>query len=181
MKKTKIDKEDLYKNLDMTNLWINNSDTKASIVIAFLGFSLFELIKNTKYFNNVEMLLKKSTHNIIFSDCLYLLFLGGSYILILIGLYLLLKVLIPTLKSKGKIPKSLIYYGFISNIELKEYKQLIKQSTEEELMDDLINQNYINSKICFNKFNNFKYGTFFIILGSIINVVIVLLGLLIYK
>lgn len=45
MKRTKCNKEDLYKNLDITNSWINNSDNKASIMIAFLGFSLFELCK----------------------------------------------------------------------------------------------------------------------------------------
>lgn len=58
---------------------------------------------------------------------------------------------------------------------------MVKEATEKTLINDLINQNYLNSKICFKKFNNFKYGTFFILLGIIFNIIMVLLGTAIYK
>ena len=181
MKKNKYSKDDLYKNLDITNSWINNSDNKASIMIAFLGFSLFELFKNTNYISCILDILKKCISNIDFSDCLFLLFTIASFVFILLGLYKLINVLIPSLKNNKSIPESLTYYGYISSIEYLKYKNLIKDATEEKIVDDLIKQNYINSKICFKKFNNFKYGTFFIFLGIVINLIMVLLGVLIYK
>ena len=181
MKKIKYSIEDLYKNLDITNSWINNSDNKASIMIAFLGFSLFELFKNTDYTDCIYNVLKKCISNINFSDCLFLLFIGISFILILLGIYKLLKVLVPSLKNNKNIPESLIYYGYISNVESLKYKELVKNATEENIIDDLINQNYINSKICFRKFNNFRYGTFLIFLGIILNIIMVGLGIIIYK
>lgn len=183
MKKSKFSKDDLYKNLDITNSWINNCDTKASIMIAFLGFTLFELIKNTSYIDSISKIFNNSIKNFNFSDCLYLLFLVSSFILILIGLYKLIKVLIPSLENNKKISvqPSFLYYGYISSIERLEYNELIKNATEEEIIDDLINQNYINSKICYKKFNNFKYGTFLLFIGLILNLILVWLGSFIYK
>lgn len=181
MKKNKCNKEDLYKNLDITNSWINNSDNKASIMIAFLGFSLFELCKNTNYINCIINILQKCISNINFSDCLFILFMGISFVFIILGLYKLLKVLIPSLKNNKTLPESLIYYGYISSIEQSDYRKMVKEATEEKVINDLINQNYINSKICFKKFNNFKYGTFFIFLGIVTNIIMVMLGTIIYK
>ena len=181
MKKNKYSKKYLYKNLYITNSWINNSDNKASIMIAFLGFSLFELCKNTDYLNCIISIIRKCFSHFTFSDFLFLLFIGVSFIFIIIGLYKLLRVLIPSLKSNKEIPESLTYYGYISNMESLKYKELIKNATEEKIMDDLINQNYVNSKICLKKFNNFRYGTFFIFLGIIFNMIMVGLGIIIYK
>ena len=44
--KNKITKEDLYKNLDIINQWINNSDNKAAINLGLVGILLTIIFTN---------------------------------------------------------------------------------------------------------------------------------------
>jgi len=46
--KNKCNKDDIYKNLENINSWINNSDTKASIVLGLNGVILSIIFTNIK-------------------------------------------------------------------------------------------------------------------------------------
>lgn len=180
--KNKYTKEDAYTNLENINNWINNSDTKASIILALIGVILSILLTNDMLLNKYVDLFKVVIKDINFSDFLYIIFVLISLILLFLGLYRLIKVLIPTLKAKIDSNKpSHTYFGSISNFSSSiEFKESLKKTTEEELMDDILNQVYINSVICNNKFNNFKNGLKYSFVGLVSVIILFIIGILIY-
>ena len=142
--KNKITKEDLYKNLDIINQWINNSDNKAAIILGLVG--------------------------ILLSICVCIF-----------GLYTLIKVLIPTLKMKTYRTKSYMFFGSIASyFSFNEYKEGLLKSTEEDILDDLLNQVYQNSIICNEKFVNFSKGIKYFLGGFVSMLILYCIGILVY-
>ena len=73
MEKQKI-KDDSYQKLEMINQWINNSDSKSSIVLGLVGIFFIIVFTNTSFINNILEIIKKISEHIIFSDVLYIMF-----------------------------------------------------------------------------------------------------------
>jgi len=180
--KNKYTKEDAYKNLEFINSWINNSDTKASIVLGLIGIILTIIFSNSSLINKCVQLMNEFTKKIQFSDILYIAFLLSAITLFLLGLYKLIKVLIPTLKIKHKAQtKSFLYFGDIATYSGSfEFKEELKKAKENEIFDDILNQLYINSTICNNKFNNFTVGLKCSLIGLILFFILFFLGISIY-
>lgn len=179
--KNKITKEDLYKNLDIINQWINNSDSKASIILGLVGILLTIVFTNGSLTYYIMKIIKEVFLNINFSDILYLLFFLSSIGICVYGLYALIKVLIPTLKMKTNKTKSYMYFGSIAQYSsLKEYKEDLLEINEESFIDDLLNQVYQNSIICKKKYINFTKGIKCFIGGFISTLILYCIGILIY-
>ena len=55
MKKSKeiYDLEHAYKNLENINIWINNSDTKSSIMLGLVGVVFTILFSNSKFIDSM--------------------------------------------------------------------------------------------------------------------------------
>lgn len=175
-------KEDVYKNLDNIISWINNSEVKASIALGLFGVIITVLFTNDSLIKKYADLFKEVIKNVNFSDVLYILFIILSIGTIFLGLYKLIKVLIPTLQTKFNLKKpSHIYFGSIANFNSSlEFKESLNDTTEEELMDDLLNQVYINSIICMNKFNNFQIGLKFSLSGFLLLIFLIIIGIIVY-
>ena len=124
--KNKVTKEELYKNLDIINQWINNSDNKAAIILGLVGILLTIIFTTGNVLSQTIKIIKAIFLNINFSDILYLLFFLGSICVCILGLWFLIEVLIPTLKMKTNRTKSYMFFGSIASYSsFKEYKELI--------------------------------------------------------
>ena len=59
MQEKYLKKEDLYHILDTINMWINNCDTKASIILGIIGV-VFSIVFSSDYIRIVKRILEKS-------------------------------------------------------------------------------------------------------------------------
>ncbi len=180
--KNKCNKDDIYKNLENINSWINNSDTKASIVLGLNGVILSIIFTNDIFIFKYIDIFKNVFKNINFSDILYISFTISAIAILIFGLYKLIKVLMPTLKiSLNSSKSSHTYFGEIANFDsCSEFIASLNELSEEDVIDDLLSQVYINSVICNNKFTNFKIGLKYSLIGFGIIVLLFILGLLVY-
>lgn len=77
-----IESEDLNTILDRINNWINNCDTKSSIVLSFIGI-LLGIIFTTDYITKLFEIYKKIYLSTNLVNLLFLLFSIGSIICII--------------------------------------------------------------------------------------------------
>lgn len=179
--KNKVTKEDLYKNLDVINQWINNSDNKASIILGLVGILLTIIFTTGNITSQTTKIMKELFLNTNFSDILYLIFFLGSICICILGLCDLIKVLIPTLKMKTNKIKSYMFFGSIScYTSFNEYKEDLLKSTEEDIFEDLLNQVYQNSIICNKKYENFAKGIKYFLVGFVSALILYCIGVFIY-
>lgn len=177
----KINKEELYKRLDNINQWINNCDTKASVILGAIGILVTIAFTNSDIVRYMIKILFNCFNKVIFSDILYFLFLTFFSIMTVYGIFLLLKVLIPTLKMKGNNHKSYLYFGSIAKYDgYLEYKKDLLDASENDIIDDLLNQIYQNSLIATNKYQNYVRGVRLFIFGFVGFVTLYVIGLIIY-
>lgn len=154
-------KQDAYKTLDTVNMWINNCDSKASILLGFYGviISIFLLsdcivfIRNC--FNNIIQTSK-------ICGIIYITLSIIFPVLFAIGIFQLAMVIVPHVTlGTNQIERfdSVMFYGSISNIKsYNEYCKKIKKTYDNDIIDDLLFQIYSASKICNNKFRHLKIG-----------------------
>ena len=75
-----------------------------------------------------------------------------------------------------------IYFGSICKYSnFKEYKKDLLKANEDDILDDLLNQIYLNSIICNQKFINFAKGIKFFLKGLIGTIIMYIIGILIYS
>lgn len=176
------DEDKAYKSLENINSWINNSDTKVSIILGLLGVIFTVVFSNTEFCDLMLKLLKSVVKDIRFGELIYLLLIFLSIVLIIYGIYKLFRVLVPRLEfnlSKGK--KSILYFGEISNYDsFNDFKRNVYKISKKELYDDILHQIYINANICNVKFKNYNYGLKSSIIGIILFTFLYILGVVIY-
>lgn len=173
--------DDAYKKLEMINQWINNSDSKSSIVLGLVGIIFTIVFTNTNFINNIERIISEISKHIIFSDVLYIIFFIISIVCCLYGIWSLIKVLVPTIKSKNVKIKSYLFFGSIAQYSnYKEYKEEFLKANDDDIIDELLNQIYQNSIICNKKYINFTNGLKYFLLGFVSSLIIFELGVLIY-
>lgn len=65
MKKQKII-DDAYKKLEMINQWINNSDSKSSIVLGLVGIIITIIFTNTSFVDDIIRIISRISKHMIF-------------------------------------------------------------------------------------------------------------------
>ena len=70
---------------------------------------------------------------------------------------------------------SVFYFGSIANIGETKFKKQFKSLTEEEIIDELNSQVYINSQIAYQKYNDVKSGIKSLIFSGIFWIIILIL------
>ena len=178
-KQPKLSKDDAVFILERIDNWINNCDSKASIIIGFDGVIL-TLILTSNFYNFISNISCKVT-------CCGILFLIFVIVSIFIfGMFKLVQVIIPqtcakTFKEIDLKEDSLIYFKSISQSEtFLNYKARLSLYDKKEQLNDVLSQIYINSKICTQKFDNLKLGIQLSLLGIIGFLVIFVIGKLLY-
>lgn len=145
--------------LDLVNEWINNADTKISIVC---GLSSVVLALITF---GAEHVLRNLAKGETLKECVLHVF-GFTVILacitFLASLWYYFLAINPCLlsgKSKIEKPKYSIFYKDISEFSnVDDYMLSVTTATEEDFNKEIVREIYINSCICTKKMKKFKIG-----------------------
>lgn len=153
---------DAMYTLDRIMSHINNCDTKASILLGLAG--VFITIVADK------LLSVFSESGLLFTSLLankYSFFLLLSSLCICVGIVFTLIVLFPRLDPPSST-SHIFFMSIASKFSYEGYKKAITQLNENCYLNELIEQIYINAKICKKKYTNFKYATILVGLGLIL-------------
>lgn len=127
--------EFLYKNINRYDFYINSTNAKCSIVLAFNSLIIGTLLIN---FDNIAKIFER---NFCFE-------ITSILILFLIGLFSTLSIIFafrvinPFLKSgeDGTKYRSVIFFGSVSKMSFQEYTERVKSITDVEMIEDLTRQ-----------------------------------------
>lgn len=179
-KQIEISTQTLERNLG----FISNCDNKASIILTAAGV-LLTIVLTNEGLTSIKDILKKCLCQFNIGNCVYVFVLFSSIILLIIGILLLISVLIAR-SGVGETKdinqkKSLIFFRDISVISsVSGYRKEFKKMNDKDLLDDLISQIYINSKIATKKYRRYNLGLKCIVIGFFLFIIVILLGHYIY-
>jgi len=157
---TYLKKTDLIDILDRTIGFIRNCDNKAAIFLGTVGVIL-TIVLTTDGLSSLLSIINSAIKQKSFFAILYLLTMFCAIISILFGLSQMIKVLDATIgfpSKAGLEENSVIFFEPISNNKYLEYKKRIYRTTEEEFLNDITSEIYINACICSGKYKNYKHG-----------------------
>lgn len=162
--------------------FISNCDNKASIILTAVGV-LLTIILTSEGLASIKDILKKSLSQITFLNFIYMFMFFSSVIILLSGILFLISVLIARSsisETKGS-KNSLIFFGGINSFNrIANYEKAIKKMDKKDLLDDLISQIYINSKIATKKYRKYNLGLKFTVIGFFLFIGVILFGHYIY-
>lgn len=156
-------KEDAYKTLEIINTWISNMDSKVSFALTLIGV-LSTLIFSSglpiafKRVSEVSKLGELSGGEIIGAVLVIVLYISSFVSIILFMLAITARV-----KNENN-NQSIFFFGSIASMGLSEYKEKIKETSEDNIVEDLQEQIYTNSKICSQKVKFYNIGNKFLLL-----------------
>ena len=160
--------------------FIENCDNKASIVLAMIGIVTSIILTNeglTKIFSIIKTCINEKNLETI---C-YLLVWGASILLIIAGIIMLVRMIVAKTSAESILERkcdSLIYFSSIcENNDDKSYNRRFYKQSKEALLDDLIEQIYVNAKIADNKYKKYNYGLWFTIIGFALFIICLILGI----
>lgn len=181
----KIEKDDALDILDRTIGFINNCDSKASVVLGIFGVLLTILFSSEgvlKLKSIIKIAINTGTcYSVLY--CIFLFCTAGGFTF---GIVKLLQVLFPKtdcddLKQEGLELNSKIFFGSIcKNSTYKQYKLKMMNCSEDEYLNDIISQIYLNSIICDMKFENFKTGVKVALIGFVTFLIVWGIGIIVY-
>ena len=177
----KLDKEQLNTILDRNVGWIENCDTKTSIILGGMGV-VFGIVLVSEYVNRIISTFQHMIYNIGFWSGVYMVISILALLTIITGVFLLIRVLVPktnpqSYEDKGIDNDSIIFFQTIAkNKTLQAYKSKVIDCTEENFCNDIISQIYICSLRCDEKFSNYKRGLILSILGFVVFAVMMVIG-----
>ena len=181
---TTMDKDELNKVLERTIGWINNCDTKVSIILSGIGV-MFGIFLATDHLRKFLAIIKWMFDNSSFLAFVYLAFILISIILVLLGVSFFVNALLSRtniLKFKEKKVSlvSLLFFSTISDFSsVEEYKKEVEKCEEKQYIEDLITQIYVCSLICNGKFKYYKRGLLFSIIGVALYCLMNFIGVLV--
>lgn len=155
--------------------WINNCDSKASILLALVGVILSIALTSDYIFVGVENLIKDVTFLIKGSGrkCAC----ASFFMLVILGIAIafftdcisnLLSVLYARLDdSRDKENPSICFYRSIGAKSYDDYKKLVEDISDDDLKEDKLRQVYDCAKICTKKFVLYNDGVASLKLGLI--------------
>ena len=175
--------DELTEILDRTTGWIENCDSKTSIILSGMGV-VAGILLATDY---VEKLVTIYRYMIDYANlwkASYLLVSFLSIGVLVYGCILLIGVLVARVNpaefsEKGVKTDSLIFFASIAaNKSLAKYRGKIKKCSSEQLEDDIISQIYICSLICEKKFALYKKGLIISLAGFAIFAIMTIIGVM---
>lgn len=165
-----MEKDDIKQYADDTyeqvSSWINNCDSKASILLALVGVVLSIAFTSDTMLNGIGSLTKdvvgllKGTGDPCACASLFILIvLGLSIGFFIDSIRNLLLVLYARLDdSRDKDNPSISFYRSIGAKSYDEYKNLVETISDDSFVEDKLRQVYDCSKICTNKFSCYNEG-----------------------
>jgi len=187
---TRPDKEELnYKieiatqTLDRNISFVANCDNKTSIVLASFGV-LLAIILTNEGLNEILNIVKTCIATKTFCNILYLLGLAGATFVMVLGMFNLGSVLAANTSEEAigrKDESSHIFFaGIRRNGDYKTYNQKFLAMDRESLLNDLIEQIYINADIASIKYASYNRGLRCTAIGFFFFIALLLIGIYIY-
>jgi len=177
-------REELNQILSCTVSWIENCDSKSSIILGCIGV-IAGILMASDYISKFVTIFKSFTTKITFGSVIYLFLTGVSLCAVAVGCLFLLWVLVAKInpkefEGKGVRTDSLLFFTSIANNKtIHDYKMKLKSMKDDALEDDLISQIYICSIICSKKFKRYKIGLLLSALGSISFAIMIIIGIIV--
>jgi hypothetical protein len=152
------------KTYEQVSGWINNCDSKASILLALIGVFLpialtsdFLLEGINAELKNIVGLFSGNCSCRAWGSVLLILLLGISVFYFIKALRFLFLVFFARLDGRRKEENpSVSFYKSIGELSYEEYKQLVSDISADKLTDDKLRQVHDCSKICTQKFLNYN-------------------------
>lgn len=182
MNKIDIATQTLERNIG----FINSCDSKTSIVLTAIGVLLTIILTNDGL-ATIFCIISNSISGKSFCDILYLIGLLASAVILVIGIWNLMRVLIantePSTKSSNStIPHSMIFFGGILKVgNHTVYHSKFLEMTDQEILNDLVAEIYINAEIASQKYRRYNRGLKLAALGFVLFILMLLVGMYIYK
>lgn len=166
--KEKIDL--LFKKISRYDFYINSTNAKASIIIAWNGIVIGTILLK---FNSIVSLFLKPEWAYYAVNVLLILMATSS----VISIALIFQVINPFLSSGSEdiSPKSLMFFGDVAKMSLNEYTKKEFDLSYEEALSDTIEQAYILATGLNDKMKNMQRSIMAINLGLLALLLLVLL------
>lgn len=174
--------EEVIEILNRNTAWIENCDSKTSIILGSFGV-IAGIFLATDYASKFLSIYRYMISHINFWTVIYLILCCSTIGLIVAGcvcwiIVLFARVNLNEFSNRGIKSDSLIFFSSIAKHQsLSSYKQKLKKCETSQMEDDLISQIYICSIICDKKFKYYKLGLLLASTGSILFVVLFVIGL----
>ena len=169
--------------LDRNIGFVTNCDNKMSVVLASFGV-LLAIILTNEGLNEIFNIVKSCITTKTFYSILYLLCFAGAIFAMVWGMFNLGSVLVAKTSEEAigrKDESSRIFFaGIRKNGDYNAYHQRFCAMSKEDLLNDLIEQIYINADIASIKYATYNRGIRRTIVGFIFFIVLLLIGIYIY-
>ena len=170
------------KILDRTDSWINSCDNKLSILVGVCGVVL-TLFITTDSISRAYGFLKAVLFDV--KNLYSYLFLASTAILVVtygVTCYhvinsVIARVNVKKYSQEKMADKSNIFFGSIANRKYSEYKTSISKSTDEDKLDDVLSQIYINSVIAQKKYDQYNKSLIWMIVSALATIVVIIWGI----
>lgn len=165
--------------------FINSCDTKTSIVLTSIGVLLTIILTNDGL-SAIFQIASSCISGKTFCDVLYVVGFLASVGMLILGIWNLVRVLIAKIEPLNKFKKpsaepSMIFFSGILNVGNKAvYRNRFLAMKDEELLDDLISEIYINSEIAKQKYRHYNLGLKLTAWGFALFILMLLAGIYIY-
>lgn len=148
--KEKFSIEDARYTLDRTTELLNNCDSKTSIALGFIGVVIGLLITNSLFEKAISIIMN-NIHLLKFK--VYICLMTILVVIFLLGIFMLFSVLFAKFQ-KSKYDSKIFFTDIANNESIEKFKKKVLNQNEKDLIDDLINQIYINADICTKNIRN---------------------------
>lgn len=156
-----------YKNLERVIGFVSVADNKAKFILSIELIILGFLMSQAKIIFRISVLLWKSGEYLTICGSIGFLLVFAFYIFFAsISIVNLINVILPKRKVKTR-KKSLFYFQTIAEMEPDEFKNKIKNISEEEIIEELSDQTFNNAVIVAKKFDEIQASIKWL-LGSLV-------------
>lgn len=133
--------------MNRTQQLIELCDQKTELLLVIYGIMIPLLINNNVIIEKLIKLVKTTQIN-IYSVLTFVVLISLTY-----SIYNIIQVF--KARTDNKLNDSIIYFKDISNKDFTNFKKTIVNMDFKELIDDIIQQIYVNSVICNKKYVHF--------------------------
>lgn len=169
--------------LDRNIGFVTNCDNKTSIVLGAFGV-LLAIIFTNEGLNEIFNVVKACIETKSFCSILYLLCFAGTILVMVLGMFNLGSVLVAKTSEEAigrKDENSRIFFaGIRKSGDYNTYNQRFYSMGKEDILNDLVEQIYINADIASIKYATYNLGFKRTSIGFILFVVLLLIGIYIY-
>ena len=175
----KYSKDDAFKTLEITNYWIGNADTKASLGLAFIVAMLSIILCS----NGTMPVAFQNLSDAIEKDSVSCFTIIGALLVSILYLTCLISIIMFFLAIRGRIQtngtkKSLFFFGTIAALPINDFKAKTIAMKDKELTKDILEQVHINSQICSIKFKFYNRGLWLLLSSTVLFFVCMAINLL---